>query len=335
MSIIFGMVAAVLVFLRLTEVLVLNWGVLFFILLAFFCLSYFVVLNALKRYIYRKIKLIYKSIHRFKVTAKDKIRDVDINTDIIGEVEKEVSNWVNSQNKEIESLKSLEAYRRNFLGDISHELKTPIFSIQGYIHTLLDGGLYDEKINRSYLVKAASNVERLQTIVSDLESIAKLESGTLMLDMQPFDIRALAEEVLEDMEIMAKERKISLLFKEGADRGFTVHADRENIRQVLTNLIANSLKYGNDNGHTKLAFYDMDKYILIEVADNGIGIKETDLKRVFERFYRVDKSRSRTQGGSGLGLSIVKHIIEAHQQTVNVRSAAGVGSTFGFTLAKV
>lgn len=300
-----------------------------------FLSGYWVVLYALKRYIYRKIKLIYKSIHRFKVTAKDKTRDVDINTDIIGEVEKEVSNWILGQRREIESLKSMETYRRNFMGDISHELKTPIFNIQGYIHTLLDGGLYDSTINKAYLEKAARNVERLQTIVSDLESISRLESGTLMLDMQYFDIRKLTEEVFEELEMKARKAQITLTLKEGADSPFMVEADRENIRQVLINLVNNSIKYGNEgSGGTKVGFYDMENYILIEVADNGIGISEDHLKRVFERFYRIDKSRSRDKGGSGLGLAIVKHIIEAHKQTINVRSAPGIGSTFGFTLAK-
>jgi len=328
-----GIFLIVLMQLDMLETGIVTWLI---IITITFITGYGVVLYALKRYIYRKVKLIYKSIHRFKVTAKDKSRDVDINSDIIGEVEKEVSNWIKNQRREIETLKSMETYRRNFMGDISHELKTPIFNIQGYIHTLLDGGLYDASINHKYLDKAAKNVERLQTIVSDLESISRLESGTLSLEMQNFDIRALTEEVFEDLEMKAKKSNIKLLFKEGAERTFTVNADREGIRQVITNLLTNSIKYGRQGGgHTKVGFYDMENYILVEVADNGIGIAEDHLKRVFERFYRVDKSRSRDQGGSGLGLSIVKHIIEGHKQTINVRSAPGVGSTFGFTLAKV
>ncbi|MEL6865095.1 MAG: ATP-binding protein [Bacteroidota bacterium] len=299
-----------------------------------FLASYMIMLYALRTYIYRKVKLIYKSIHRFKVSAKDKNREVDMNTDIIGEVEKEVSKWITDQNKEIETLKSMEAYRRNFMGDISHELKTPIFNIQGYVHTLLDGGLFDEDINVSYLEKASKNVERLQTIVTDLEVISRMEAGELMLEMQEFDIKELAAEVFEDLEIKSLKKDIRLFFKDGADRSYLVNGDRENIRQVLTNLVANSIKYGKQGGQTKIAFYDMDKYILVEVADNGIGIAEEHLNRVFDRFYRVDKSRSRAQGGSGLGLSIVKHIIEAHKQTINVRSSPSLGSTFGFTLAK-
>ena len=228
----------------------------------------------------------------------------------------------------------METYRRNFLGDISHELKTPIFNIQGYIHTLLEGGLYDEKINKNFLTRAANNVERLHFIVEDLEEISRLETGEMKLDIQTFGIRELSEEVIEDLEMTAEEMKIELLLKEGADENFVVKADREKVRRVLMNLVVNSIKYGKLSGQTKIGFYDMDSYILIEVADNGIGIKEQYLKRVFERFFRADKSRSRKKGGSGLGLSIVKHVIEAHKQTINLRSTYGVGSTFGFTLEK-
>ncbi|MCB0578851.1 MAG: sensor histidine kinase, partial [Phaeodactylibacter sp.] len=219
-------------------------------------------------------------------------------------------------------------------GDISHELKTPIFNIQGYLHTLLDGAIHDEEVNVKFIRKAAKNLERLHTIVEDLEAISRLESGELILEMQAFDIRKLTEEVFEDLEIKAAQRRIVLEFKEGAAQNFRVLADRESIRQVLTNLVSNSIKYGKDNGRTRIGFYDMDKNILIEVADNGLGIPKQHINHVFDRFYRVDKSRSRAQGGSGLGLSIVKHIIEAHKQTINVRSTPDLGSTFGFTLQK-
>ena len=254
--------------------------------------------------------------------------------DIIDEVEKEVSEWAENQAEEIKALKKWQEYRRRFLGDISHELKTPIFNIQGYLETLLDGGMYDPQVHRSYLERANKNVERLNTIVEDLESISRLESGELILEMQNFDIRDLTLEVFEDLEMQARERRIELIFKPGADQHFKVRADRESIRQVLVNLVSNSIKYGRDGGHTKVGFYDMDRNILVEVADNGIGIPKEHINHVFERFYRVDKSRSRSRGGSGLGLSIVKHIIEAHQQTINVRSSINLGSTFGFTLTK-
>lgn len=296
--------------------------------------TYFTTIYYLQKYIYRKIKVIYKTIHDQKVAPKNKNKSVDLNTNIIEDVEKEVAEWADNQKREIEKYKSWAEYRRKFVGDISHELKTPIFNIQGYLHTLLDGAMDDPKINASFLRKAVKNVDRLQTIVEDLESISRLESGELILELQAFDIRKVAEEVFEDLEIKAEERKICLQFKEGAAQNFKVKADLESIRQVLTNLVHNSIKYGIENGITKVGFYDMDKNILIEVADNGIGISKKHLPHVFDRFYRVDKSRSRIQGGSGLGLSIVKHIIEAHAQTINVRSTPNLGSTFGFTLKK-
>ncbi|MEL7021485.1 MAG: ATP-binding protein, partial [Bacteroidota bacterium] len=252
----------------------------------------------------------------------------------IDTVEQEVEEWAENQEKELERYKTWAEYRRRFVGDISHELKTPIFNIQGYIHSLLDGGLQDERINVAFLNKAAKNIDRLQTIVEDLEAISRLESGGVIIEPTELDIRKLTAEVFEDLEFKAAAKNVALDFKEGASYGYKVVADRESIRQVLTNLINNSIKYGEENGRTKVGFYDMDKYILIEVADNGIGIPAEHLPHVFDRFYRVDKSRSRAQGGSGLGLSIVKHIIEAHKQTINVRSTPQMGSTFGFTLAK-
>lgn len=306
------------------------------ILLVLFCFaaSYLTIIYYLRQYIYRKIKLIYKSIHKHKLDPAEKTTTIDARSDIISEVEREVAEWADTQAEEIKQLKSWQEYRRRFLGDISHELKTPIFNIQGYLETLIDGGMDDPTINRNYLERAVKNVDRLNTIVTDLESISRLETGDLVLEMQNFDIRELVEEVFEDFEFKAQAKGITLGFKSGADQRFRVCADRESIRQVITNLITNSIKYGRDEGVTKVGFYDMDRYILVEVADNGIGIEKDHIKHIFERFYRVDKSRSRAQGGSGLGLSIVKHLIEAHKQTVNVRSSVNLGSTFGFTLEK-
>ncbi len=311
-----------------------QWWAILVILGLSFLAAFFTFRFYLKKYIYRKIKVIYKSIHKHKLSTTQKQEEIDMNADIMYEVEKEVEAWADSQEKEIEQLKTWQEYRRKFLGDISHELKTPIFNIQGFLETLLDGGLEDQNVNRNYLTRAAKNVDRLNTIVEDLEIISRLESGRLILDQQVFDIKALVEEVFEDLEFKASQANIALIFKQGANQPFNVIADREYIRQVLINLVSNSIKYGNPNGATKVSFYDMDKNILVEVADSGIGIPEKHLKHVFDRFYRVDKSRSREQGGSGLGLSIVKHIMEAHQQTINVRSTAGLGSTFGFTLQK-
>ncbi len=311
-----------------------EWAAFVISIVCVFGATYAIIIFYLKTYIYRKIKLIYKSIHQQKVSSRKSAKTIDINRNIIEEVEREVAHWANSQQEELDKYKSWAKYRRKFVGDISHELKTPIFNIQGYLHTLLDGGLEDDSINKAFLQKATRNLERLQTIVEDLEAISRLESGDLILEMQSFDIKALAEEVIEELEMKAKEKNVALFFKDGASSSYRVRADRESVRQVLINLVHNSIKYGKENGHTKIGFYDMDKNVLIEIADNGIGIPKKHMNHVFDRFYRVDKSRSRTQGGSGLGLSIVKHIIEAHQQTINVRSTPNLGATFGFTLEK-
>ncbi|MBX2817860.1 MAG: sensor histidine kinase [Saprospiraceae bacterium] len=299
-----------------------------------FLAAYFVTLYFIKNYIYRKIKLIYKNIHKVKLDPSQKNKSIDSDATIIEDVEKDVAAWAQDNEREISELKSLETYRREFLGNVSHELKTPIFNIQGYVHTLIDGGLDDEEVNVRYLRRCAKNVDRLITIVEDLETISKLESGKLLLDISAFDIKALVHEVFEAHELAASEKGVSLIYKDGASQGYLVNADTNYIRQVLDNLIINSIKYGKTGGTTKVAFYDMADHILVEVADNGIGMAEHHVKHVFDRFYRVDKSRSREVGGSGLGLAIVKHIIEAHNQTVNLRSAPDVGSTFGFTLSK-
>ena len=311
----------------------LRWKEVLSIILATGFFSFFVLQFILERFVYRRIKLIYKVIRKQKTSVPDK-KTIQRSDDPIESVEQEVQQWADSHQNDIETLKKLEEYRRRFIGNVSHELKTPIFSIQGYIHTLIDGGLHDENVNMHYLERAASNVDRLLTIVRDLEEISRLESEDLILDIQKFDIKALVKEVFQDLDVNAKQRNITLMFKEGAEKSFDVSADREGIRQVLTNLIQNSIKYGKEGGTTKVSFYVMDKQILIEIADNGIGLEEKHLNHLFDRFYRVDKSRTRESGGSGLGLAIVKHMIEAHQQTVTVRSTPGKGSTFGFTLNK-
>ncbi len=295
--------------------------------------TYVVVRFFFETFIFRKIKLIYKVINQSKRSMSQNA-PFSISEVSFDQVNEEVEEWAKKKESEIEYLTGLESYRRNYLGNISHELKTPIFTITGYLHTLIDGGLYDENINKKYLRRAISNVERLQNIVEDLEVINKLESGAVELDLVKFDLKSLTTEVINDLTMLAADKEITITLKEGASKAFYVEADRENIRQVLNNLVSNSIKYGNEGGTTKIAFYDMADKVLIEVSDDGIGIEEQHLKHLFDRFYRVDSSRSRAQGGSGLGLSIVKHIIEAHQQSINVRSTVGVGSTFGFTLKK-
>ncbi|MBK8967466.1 MAG: sensor histidine kinase [Lewinellaceae bacterium] len=303
-----------------------------------FAVSLAIVFSAtyyfIRYYIFRKIKLIYKVIHRHKLPSDFKAQKIRMARNILDDVEEEVNQWAEERSRELDDLEKLAVYRRQFIGDVSHELKTPIFNIQGFIHTLLDGAIDDPEVNMKYLNRAAKNIERLQAIVEDLETINKLEAGQMILDLREFDIRELTDEVFADMEMKAAERHIRLTYKEGANQRFRVRADKESIRQVLINLVQNSIKYGRKDGTTKVSFYDMESYILVEVSDNGIGMSAEHLPHVFDRFFRADKSRSREAGGTGLGLAIVKHIVEAHKQTINVRSTPGQGSTFGLTLEK-
>jgi two-component system phosphate regulon sensor histidine kinase PhoR len=299
-------------------------------------LSYFLFYYTLERFIYRKIKLVYKTIHNLKLNrfTKDILGKSLRSEDPLVDVQEEVQQWAEDSRKEIEGLKKAEQYRKEFLSNLSHEFKTPLFSIQGYVHTLLDGAMEDAEVNTHFLEKTANSVERLCNLVNDLEEIAKLESGEEQLEKETFDIYSLTKDVFEEIEYKANTHGMHFSVKKGCERPFYVYADKEKIRQVLVNLLDNSIKYGNENGNTIVSFYDMADNVLIEVTDDGIGIKEEHLPRLFERFYRVDKSRSREQGGTGLGLAIVKHLIEAHGQTINVRSKEGIGSTFGFTLTK-
>ncbi|MCB9014838.1 MAG: sensor histidine kinase [Lentimicrobiaceae bacterium] len=310
------------------------WWVFVLINCLVFIASYLLFKYTLEKFIYEKIKIIYKTIRNLKL-SKESDRNIIIKEGAIDKVNQEVLEWGENKKKEIEELKSMAKYRREFLGNVSHELKTPIFNIQGYVLTLLDGGLEDPSINKEYLMRTEKSINRMIAIVEDLETISQLESNQLHLHTSRFDIISLAREVVEFLEIKSKKRDKTIVFGENYEKPVYVVADKERIRQVLINLVDNSIKYGNpDKGKTKISFFDMDETVLIEVTDNGNGIEAADLPRIFERFYRTDKGRSREQGGSGLGLAIVKHIIEAHEQTINVRSTPGVGTTFAFTLSK-
>jgi two-component system phosphate regulon sensor histidine kinase PhoR len=298
--------------------------------------SFLAIRFVVNRFIYEKIRLIYKTIHNLK-TPKSALRKMlKEESDPLESVNKDVVSWAETQQQEIQSLRDQEEYRREFLGNVSHELKTPIFNIQGYIHTLLDGGLEDEQINRKFLVRAEKSVERLISVVEDLDVISRLESGRLELNIQKINIVELSREVMEMEEMKASKRSISVKFNDKYDKPIYVMADGDQIRQIYINLLDNSIKYGSNKGAIRLRFYDMDQNILCEVADDGPGIEARHLPRLFERFYRVDKARDRHAGGTGLGLAIVKHIIDAHQQTINVRSKTGEdsGTTFSFTLKK-
>lgn len=301
-------------------------------LLVFICI-FIIVQHLLNAFVFEKINPIYKTIHNLTLPEKGLGNDLE-ERDIISEVNREVLQWANTKSREIDKLKEMEVYRKEFLGNVSHELKTPIFNIQGYVLTLLDGGLDDPAVNRKYLERTEKSVDRLISIVADLESISKLESKVLKLDIEKLNIVQLVEDVYEAQEMRAKKREIKLIFDRKYEKPIWVLADRKRVTQALTNLIVNSIYYGKAGGRTMISFSDMFDTILVEVNDDGIGIDKKDLPRIFERFYRVDKSRSRDQGGTGLGLAIVKHIIEAHNQTINVRSNLNEGTSFVFTLKK-
>lgn len=303
------------------------------VLAATFVATYLISAWAIEKFIYQKVKIIYKTIHRFKGST-GKAREVRMDEDVISKVNAEVMHWAEDKIKEISTLKEQDNFRRDFIGNLAHELKTPIFNIQGYVLTLLEGALEDPENNRKFLIKAAKNVDRITALLEDLDTISRIEGGIYQLKESKFDLVELTNDVIESLDNRARRGNITLRLKNPKEKALFVWGDRPKIEQVLFNLLANSINYGNDGGETRVRFYDMEDTILIEVADNGIGIAEEHLPRIFERFYRVDKSRSRHVGGSGLGLAIVKHIIDAHDQTINVRSSTGVGTTFSFTLRK-
>lgn len=290
----------------------------------------------LQRYLVKRIEKVKQTVRTFRETNRDKqeekLPDPVVTDDIVIDLYREILGWSDDRKDELERLHKLEQYRREFLGNVSHELKTPIFNIQGYISTLLEGGLDDPTINKSFLERAEKGVDRMIGMIGDLEAITQLETGQLELDIERFDIVALVKEVFEAEEMKATNKGIMLRLKESSETPCFVQADKFRIRQVITNLIVNSINYGKEYGETMVRFYRNRDAIVVEISDNGPGIAPEHLKRLFERFYRVDKGRSRAQGGTGLGLSIVKHIIEAHGQTINVTSKLNKGTTFSFTL---
>lgn len=251
----------------------------------------------------------------------------------VKDVEDALKKLFEARKEEMDQLKRLEGYRRDYIGNVAHELKTPIFSIQGYLDNVIDDDEMDAETQKLFLEKASKNTRRLVQIVSDLDTITKYESGFLRLEYEEFDIRELADEVIDSLEIQAKEKKITLYEYAGSGHCW-VHADKFRIRQVLTNLVLNSIRYGKEGGYTKIRLSDTGEKIIVEVADNGIGIAKDSQARVFERFYRADKSRSRGSGGSGLGLSICKHIMDAHGEQIEVMSTEGAGSVFSFAMKK-
>lgn len=296
--------------------------------------TYIIVYLMIERFVYRKIKIIYKLIYQTKASKREEFYYKNILPQkSIEEVSADVENWAVQHKEEIEVLRKNEVFRKEFLLNLSHELKTPIFAIQGYVDTLLNGAIDNNEVNKKFLGNASKNIDRLVNLVDDLDEITKLESGEQLLYTQNFIIQDLIKEVCESLSIKADEKKIKCIIKKGCELPLTVFADKEKIRQVLINLIDNALKYGKQNGIIEGSAYKIDgKKVLVEISDDGHGIAEEHLSRIFERFYRTDLARTRKVGGSGLGLSIAKHIMEAHNETIHVRSKTDVGTTFGFTL---
>ncbi|HLK31108.1 MAG TPA: ATP-binding protein [Puia sp.] len=311
-----------------------NWKISLLSLILIFGVGYSLILITLETFIYRKIKLIYKLIYQTKATKKEEVYfKYILPKKSIDEVREDVEKWGERRNEEIEVLKRNEAYRKEFLQNLAHEFKTPIFSIQGYVDTLLNGAMEEPEVSKKFLENAARNVDRLVNLVNDLDEISKLERGEQLLYKQNFVIQDLIKEVFESLTIKTQEKNITSFIKKGCEFPITVFADKEKVRMVLINIIENASKYGRVNGSIMASIYKTDEsHVLVEISDDGIGIEEEHLPRIFERFYRTDAGRSRDRGGTGLGLAICKHIIEAHGQRIHVRSTPDVGTTVGFTL---
>jgi two-component system phosphate regulon sensor histidine kinase PhoR len=296
-----------------------------------YLISFVVIQYRVERFIYRRVKKIYDDLTLLESTS---LRKQPITTDM-ATLTQEIDKYARDKKLEIETLKVREEYRKEFLGNVSHELKTPLFTVQGYLLTLLDGAMDDKNVSEKYLNRASKGLERLIYIVKDLDMITKLEVGDLRLNIETFDIVKLVESVFDLLEMKAAKKKITLTFDMDYNQPIMVLADKERIQQVLTNLVVNSIKYGREKGTTEISIENLIKNkVIVRVTDNGEGISKENVPRLFERFFRVDKSGSRKEGGSGLGLSIVKHIIEAHDEKIYVESELGVGSEFSFTLEK-
>ena len=295
-----------------------------------FGLSFLILQLRVRKLFFERIKQIYKDLE-FETDSLIKTSPIDSD---MNSFSKDLEEFVKLKRTEIETLKKEGIYRKEFVGNVAHELKTPLFSVQGYISNLLDGAMDDKELLKKYLKRAEKSVDRLTFIIKDLDLITQLESSTLKLKVTSFDILKLTEEIIEDLEISASKRNIKIIFNKNYDKQILVEADKNRIEQVITNLVTNSINYGSEKGTTEISFESNVEKIIVKVNDNGEGISEENMPRLFQRFFRVDVSRSRSQGGSGLGLAIVKHIIDAHNENIYVQSTVGVGSEFSFTLKK-
>ena len=299
--------------------------------LIFYAATFFLIQFRVEHFIYKRVKKIYDDVSLLETTS---YVNQPVTTDM-ATLTKEVKKFARDKKLEIETLKIREEYRKEFLGNVSHELKTPLFTIQGYLLTLLDGAMEDKNIRKKYLERAEKGVERLIYIVKDLDMITKLEVGEINLDVTRFNIVEVIQNVFDLFEMKAANKNITLTFDMKYSKPIWVMADQEKIQQVVTNLVVNSIKYGKKGGTTEVGIEDLTKNkVIVRITDNGEGIEKQNISRLFERFYRVDKSGARSEGGSGLGLAIVKHIIEGHDEKIYVESQIGVGSEFSFTLEK-
>ena len=295
-----------------------------------FGLSFLILQLRVRKLFFERIRQIYEDLE-FETDSLIKTSPIDSD---MNSFSKDLEEFVKLKRTEIETLKKEGIYRKEFVGNVAHELKTPLFSVQGYISNLLDGAMDDKELLKKYLKRAEKSVDRLTFIIKDLDLITQLESSTLKLKVTSFDIIKLTEEIIEDLEISASKRNIKIIFNKNYDKQILVEADKNRIEQVITNLVTNSINYGSEKGTTEISFESNVEKIIVKVNDNGEGISEENMPRLFQRFFRVDVSRSRSQGGSGLGLAIVKHIIDAHNENIYVQSTVGVGSEFSFTLKK-
>ena len=296
-----------------------------------FLVSFLIIQYRVQQFIYKRVKKIYDDLTLLESSTFDRSK---ITTDM-ATLTQEIDKYAKNKKIEIEALKIREQYRKEFIGNVSHELKTPLFMVQGYVSTLIDGAADDETLREKYLKRADKGVERLIYIIKDLDMITKFEAGDLRLEIESFDIVELVKNVFELLEMKAAKKKIALTFDMDYNNPIMVNGDRERLQQVLSNLIVNSIKYGETNGTTEVSIENLIKNkVIVRVTDNGEGIEKVHIPRLFERFYRVDKSGSRKEVGSGLGLAIVKHIIEAHEEKLYVESEYGIGSEFSFTLEK-
>jgi len=293
--------------------------------------TFFIFFVLVRQFLHERLSVLYRSIRKGKMNVEEPF-EMSMLKDPIGDAQVATKEWADEKHIEITALKEQDKFRREFLGNLAHELKTPVFSIQGYVLTLLEGGLEDDKVNRVFLERASKAIDRMTHILEDLDTLTKLEVNDLRTEIRPFDVRELAKEVMESLELKAEEKGILLRFSKESAKEIMVLGDRGKIAQVFTNILSNSIAYGKEGGETVIRMFPVDDLITIEISDNGPGIDPQHFPRLFERFYRVEKSRNRNEGGSGLGLSIVKHILDSHNQSISVRSTVGIGSTFIFSL---